>query len=68
MDYFQIYVVAYDSEVPENRARTEVQINVDRNQGVPEFDRQSYFEEVDEFHLLAVSVVNITARDRVDNV
>ncbi|KAH3862888.1 hypothetical protein DPMN_025863 [Dreissena polymorpha] len=64
---YTIYIDAYDSLVPDNRARTQVQITVLRNQGFPEFDRASYNEQIDEFHQLAVSVVNITARDTRDN-
>jgi hypothetical protein len=65
---FQLYVIAYDSDVPENKARVEVQITVDRNQGIPQFQPAVYNIRLDEFYDLAVSVVNITAVDLVDNV
>ena len=65
---FQLYIVAYDSMVPENKARAQVVITVDRNLGIPQFLQGFYNIELDEFYNLAVSVVNITAVDQLDNV
>ncbi|WAQ95973.1 FAT4-like protein, partial [Mya arenaria] len=64
---YTIHIVAYDTLVPENRARKTVIIRVARNQGFPQFERSMYDETVDEFHQLAVSIVNITANDFRDN-
>ena len=61
--YFQLFVVAYDDQVPESKARLEVRITVARNKGAPVFEPRSYSETIDEFHDVNALVLQVNATD-----
>lgn len=59
----QLYVEAYDTANPDNRARAEVIIDVRRNPNYPTFRPGVFRARIQDNHLPGREVINVTASD-----
>lgn len=60
---FQLQLVAYDIAYPQDRAFTNLTVNVNRNPARPRFIQTSYSRRISEDYALGVSLVQINATD-----